>query len=561
MNETTLTNRLLHNADCNAMFYDPSHWQPEGGPYSARAIQRYVDMAADTGFDTFVCNPNCQAPLYPSRALRSKFDGFERGDAGFFKNAAGEPNPRAAAFYEPYLDLLDAGVDWLAETAAACRRRGMAPWLSIRMNDLHQGDHPGHPMNCHLLRDPAYRLSDRMPNPNAAPGHPKRLRGLNYETSEVRDYMFTLIREVVEEYDFEGLELDWLRRPICCNPNPSPETLETITAWHASLRELTLAKAARTGRPYRFGLRVLGHLGRMRSVGIDVAAMTQRGLLDFVTAGNIHQASWETPFDILREQVGDRIALFGVLNTTFNRLYCFDPQTGIRCRRRLHTSPEAVRGNAAGKRILGADGLVTFNCFFNPDTTRPADREYAYLQTLRETNDLATLRQQPKFYTFSTMTDNQAILPNEDIVEQLPTLIRPRWRREFRLPMIREARAGERALRVQLVVERQEELLEIGLSFNGCWPDFSGRETDRLLAPAVSYGSGKKNNHVGGEILLTHHLPEYRVFEYEFPAAGIGDGWNDFTVYYGGAEPLHDPGREIQCPPLCLVSMEMRVTE
>ncbi len=365
----TMINHLLHNADCNAMFYDVGQWQPEGGPYSARAIHRYVDMAADAGFDTFVYNPNCQAPLYPSRALRSMFDDFQRGDADFFKSASGAPNPHAAKFYEPYRDLLDAGVDLLAEIAAACRRRGMAAWLSIRMNDLHKGDDPGHPQNCHLLRDPAFRLSDRMPNPNAAPGHPKRLPGLNYEKKEVRDYMFTMIREVVEEYDFEGLELDWLRGPICCNPNPSRQTIDMITAWHASIRELTRAKAAQTGRPYRFGMRVLGHLGMMRSVGIDVKAMAHGGLLDFVSAGNGHQASWDIPFDTLREQLGEDIKLYGVINTTYNRLYCLDPDTGSRCRRRMHTSPEAVWGNAAGKLVLGASGIVTFNCFLNRDMT------------------------------------------------------------------------------------------------------------------------------------------------------------------------------------------------
>ena len=30
-------------------FYNPEKWQPEGGPYSAKAIHRYVDVLADSG--------------------------------------------------------------------------------------------------------------------------------------------------------------------------------------------------------------------------------------------------------------------------------------------------------------------------------------------------------------------------------------------------------------------------------------------------------------------------------------------------------------------------------
>ena len=29
-----------------------------------------------------------------------------------------------ATFYDQYLDLIEAGVDWLAETSKACRQRG-----------------------------------------------------------------------------------------------------------------------------------------------------------------------------------------------------------------------------------------------------------------------------------------------------------------------------------------------------------------------------------------------------------------------------------------------------
>ena len=36
--------RNLFNGDTCVYFYNPEKWQPEGGPFSAKAIHRYVDL-------------------------------------------------------------------------------------------------------------------------------------------------------------------------------------------------------------------------------------------------------------------------------------------------------------------------------------------------------------------------------------------------------------------------------------------------------------------------------------------------------------------------------------
>ncbi len=226
--------RVLFNADCNTFFYDPQIWQPEGGPYSAQAIHRYVRAVAGLGFDTLVINPNCQVPWHPSKTLRSMLDGYTRGNADFFRDPTQPAMSRQyVKLCDLYLDLLEAGVDWLAETARACRQHGLAPWLSVRMNDMHQAHAIDAPEHCDLFRDPVMRLSGRTPDP-AAPALSAMPGGLNYGKREVRDYMFELIRAVVEDYDFEGLELDWLRTPQCCEPNPPQADVDLISEWHAA---------------------------------------------------------------------------------------------------------------------------------------------------------------------------------------------------------------------------------------------------------------------------------------------------------------------------------------
>jgi hypothetical protein len=96
-----------------------------------------------------------------------------------------------------------------------CRHRHQAAFISIRMNDAHHkeftdpkpGDKPGASIGMSVTRfyaeHPEYRLK------------PGSLRGAdlvqNWSEPEVREQKLSLIRELCENYDLDGLELDFLR--------------------------------------------------------------------------------------------------------------------------------------------------------------------------------------------------------------------------------------------------------------------------------------------------------------------------------------------------------------
>ena len=155
--------RNLFNGDCNFLFYNPELWQPEGGPYAAKAIHRYVALLAASGVDTLLVNPNTQVVWYPSRQLETVFHGYRRGDRRFIARIAAANAALTApqvehyidvmtGLFDRYLDLQEAGVDWIAECARACRQQGVAPWLSYRMNASHFSGAPASPVNCRLFR-------------------------------------------------------------------------------------------------------------------------------------------------------------------------------------------------------------------------------------------------------------------------------------------------------------------------------------------------------------------------------------------------------------------------
>jgi hypothetical protein len=544
------THRNLFNGDCNFLFYNPELWQPEGGPYSAAAIHRYVDLLAASGVDTLLVNPNTQVAWYPSKQLEYVLNGYRRGDRAFVQTiAAGNAGLSPAQvqqyvahlvrLFDLYLDLADAGVDWLAECARACRQRGISPWLSYRMNATHFSGAPDSPVNCRLFRDPKYRLSGRVPGLAATP-QPGWI-GLNYGCAPVRDHMCALIREGVEAYDYEGVELDWLRHPVCLEPTASPHQVDEITDWIAEIRGLV--RARRSSAP--LGLRVPANLGYLRTIGLDVKALARRGLVDFVTFSNFWQTAWEMPHDELRRELGPDVTIYGGMEDAPNWLETHAPALTerpayqelqlagdnafkaksapgpqrIRGTRYLTASAPLMRANAAGKLVLGADGLEQFNFFVTDQVRVPGQRgDYAALRGLA---DLTFLRGQEKHYAFNTAS----VQPTKlwDVPEQLPVRIASRHRRALRLPMCAEPAGAGLVLVVQLVTDRARPARDCGVSLNGTGPVFDHDESADLLFPAGPY---------------TRHVEEHQAWNYRLDVALVRDGWNEIVVYNEGPEEL-----------------------
>jgi len=384
------------------------------------------------------------------------------------------------------------------------------------MNDPHHSPDPADPLNAPQLLDPRLQLGGRSAYPDSR--YDIGTWGLNYACPEVRDYMFTMIRELVEEYDAQGLQLDWLRVPACCPPGASQATIDMMTDWFRSLRELTAAEARRTGKPFHLGMRVPGNYKMLRHIGIDVAALVEQGVLDFLCPSNFMQTSWDLPHDRLREELGPEIAIYGVTELWIN---CLWSHLGTDADRYNCAHPAALRGNAAGKLVLGADGIEQFN-FFVADLTRKYDgldvrSEYGALRGLA---DLEALRGQEKHYALTTV-GRHCWVPPFDLPDSLPVILEPRWRRAFRLPMCAEPADRGLELIIQIVIEKRDNLPDIGISFNGCWPRFDGHPTDQLLFPRKPH---------------MRHVPERHAYDYRFEVEEIREGWNGIVVHNDSGE-------------------------
>jgi hypothetical protein len=549
--------RNLYNADSCTIFYTPELWQPEGGRYSTRAIERFVKTLAGGGVDTLLINPNTQVAWQPSKTMPTILDGYTRGDREFFRTGRFKSDETAkqkdidayldnrVAFFNLYLDLAEDGVDWVAHLAGACRTRGINPWVSVRMNDTHGADDPsGSYMNSPLYKQhPEMRLSGRVPNPKDEPF--VWCKGLNFAFAEVRDYMMRMIRDLVDDYDFDGIELDWTRHQPFFEMPVSADDIRTITDFMTGVRAMTEAKSKRAGRPFPLGVRVLNDLGKSKNFGIDVVALARAGMIDFVVASNFWQTSWDAPHDRLRAELGNDVTIYGVTETIPNWLNVPSARhPGVENLRFMASSASLLRANAAGKLALGADGIEQFN-FFAADvqgrqyaespTTAPERLIRSDYSALRGLGDLEQLRGTPKHYAFSTPTTAGWEPPHIEAVEQLPVTIAPNGRHAFRIPMCAEPSAASMSLVAQIIIDKPEHPVSLGVSFNGSWPTYEIRSTAALLMAIEPF---------------THHRPEHRAFNVTLNIAEIREGWNELVVHNGCCDQsLRIAGIEIAIAP------------
>lgn len=520
------------------MFRSKVYESPRGDD-PALFLEDWIALVSESGIDTYICNVNAQVPWYPSRAVPQILTGYQRGDLDFPRGLFPPPNDtdfpvsrleerrrEQVELLDRFLDLQEAGVDWVARIVAACRARGVAPWAGVRMNDMHGSNNWSEcHMNCPPQRNPKLRLSGRTIYPFDPPS--TKLQAVSYDHQETRDFMFAMIRELILEYDFEGIELDWMRCPFCCEPPAAQERIETMTEWLAQIRDLTREKARLTGQPYPLGLRTPVRTDLLRHIGLDVREYARRGLIDFVIPSNYFQSTWDVPYEALRKELGPDMAIYGSIEATPNWLQVFSPRMEKAAERFIPACPELLRGNAAGKLASGADGIEFFNYFVaDEDRRRPfADksRRGANYPALRGASDMEFLRAQPKQYVLASMTGGH-MFPVWEYAEQLPIMLRPGEKRSFRLSMCAEPESAKLEVIVQIVVAHNNsgsDKYPMGLSFNGSWPSFDAILTDQLLFPCGDF---------------THHLPEHQAYEFRLLSSLVKEGWNE-VLLFGGREP------------------------
>ncbi len=303
-------------------------------------LHQFVDQYADTQVSHLFLCPN---------AMRASFKSASR-DAIWELGEQTVSEGHGKTWVDNARLLHERGLDPYAVWISRCREKGITPWLTMRMNDVH--DVPNLKSFMHStfwLEHPEYWR---------VPGDPGgwTQRALNFGIPAVREHAMAFVRELLERYDPDGLELDWMRFGWHFKPGEETQGAELLTEFMREARRLANAWAEKRGHPIKLGARVPTHPDAAKGLGMDGVRWAKEGLVDMLVPTPFWTSSdFDIPIELWRERIGpaaDRVVLAAGL------------EHNVRAHpggKAIANDLESTRGFAAAVWHRGADQIYLFN--------------------------------------------------------------------------------------------------------------------------------------------------------------------------------------------------------
>ena len=237
-----------------------------------------------------------------------------------------------------------------------CRRHGIAAIASMRMNDAHTSDE---------AREWQVRSRHKKSRPDLLIGSPTPTRAggadrwnfcwqWDYEQEEVRGRFLGLVDETLERYDFDGVELDWMRGPPYFRPGRLLDNLDTLTGFMREAHSIVRGHGESKGKPISLLARVPPCLAEARAIGIDAPAWIREPVADlFVLSSSSYCPA--------RFDIAEAVACAGESGVP---VYVgFDGATHLTSPHEGYDRgvPAVLRGAALNGYEQGASGVYIFN--------------------------------------------------------------------------------------------------------------------------------------------------------------------------------------------------------
>jgi hypothetical protein len=460
---------------------DNSHWffTRAGKALTPEFVSSFVDQYAGTQIREILFSGNSQRTSFASRVWDPVWKGYDPegpDDQPLLHSTPPEARAGARKWIHTAWELWRKGIDPYQLWIARARQKGLSPWMSMRMNDLHNVDDPESYLHGSFWKEhPEFR---RIPWRAVD----WRDRAFDYGRAEVREYHFRLVEEYFERYDFDGLELDWMRFGFHFQPGREIEGGRLLTEFMRRTRRLADSWSHKRGRRIRVGARVPSRPETAREMGLDGALWAREGLVDLLVVTPFW-ASIETdmPLELWRRLAGDQVTLAAGLELLLR------PYAGYRPLQ--FNSIETVRGAAASLLDRGADRVYLFN-YMDSQTEMP-DREN-YPALLRGCGQLATLAGKKRRHVV-TYADTWA--PGEASAAQLPKDVEAGQWAAFRIHV------GPRLNRAHVRLEMERgEISELRVNGDLCQP--AGREEGGKPGPAAGFACWDAPSGLNGFVVL-----------------------------------------------------------
>jgi hypothetical protein len=269
--------------------------------------------------------------------------------------------------------LLAAGIDSLKVVVDFCKQQGIEIFWSMRMNDTHDGSRTTYApvifkANKLKVEHPEYLIGtpDQRPKYGA-------WSAVDYARPEIRDLALKFFEEVCQNYNVDGIELDFSRHPVLFKSTSrgepaTNEELAMMTDLVRRIRAMTEKEGQKRGRPILIAMRVPDSVEYSRAIGLDLERWLADDLFDLLVVANYFQIN-DWPYSVaLARKHG--VKVYPSLD---------ESRAGDDAGKAMRNTNEAYRARAAEIWQAGADGVYVFNA---PPSESPLWRELGEPQTL-----------------------------------------------------------------------------------------------------------------------------------------------------------------------------------
>lgn len=300
-------------------------------------------------------------------------------------------------------EFLDKGIDPLAVMVNFAHDNGIELFWSMRVNDTHDASTRDYGPVMFRANRLKQEHQEWLIGSKDKPPKYGRWSAVDFGVAEIRDLAFRYCEEVCQNYDVDGIELDFYRHAFffkCSGRGQAcgQEELNQMTSLVRRIRQMTEVTGRKRGRPILLAVRVPDSVEYCRFIGLDLEQWLADGLVDLLVVSGYTQLNpWEYSVEL-----GHRYGVKVYASLDDSRVADLDA-------RKLRGSLATCRGRALNVWSAGADGVYMFN-FFDPHSL-----------LWRELGDPAKLRRLDRNYFVSVRGPGYMHVPHRDFLN-VPTL-------------------------------------------------------------------------------------------------------------------------------------------
>jgi len=260
--------------------------------------------------------------------------------------------------------MIAAGTDPLLLVCEHAQRRGFQFLPSLLLNMIHVAH--DRVTNCRIAdfttEHPEWQVGEEPDYPEAHNDNPSRL---SFAVPEVRAERLAVIKELVEDYPGDGIELNLHDYAPFIARREVAEHTETLTSWLRDIRGICDAAASRQGRAKRLVVRIGANAAGNKAMGLDVASWIGESLVDTVIGMQVTGG-----FDNDTSGLRGLVDLAAATDVTV--------LAGMEATNHPELSPPVVRAAASNAYAAGVDGML-FHTYYPAPKRYPYDDEAAGL--------------------------------------------------------------------------------------------------------------------------------------------------------------------------------------